>query len=77
MIKSPDQHARRVLYGGNNTKMARATGLTRGLLCRRKQQPGDTTLDELSLIAWHLDLTDQEIAELVRERVEQWKKETL
>ena len=68
MRASPDTHASRLLFGGNISRMARATGLTRGLLIRRKQRPGNTTLDELGLIAQHLELTDAEIGEIVRER---------
>lgn len=68
ILQSPDPHARRVLFGGNMSRLARETGLTRGLLIRRKQRPGDTTLAEFGLIAHSLDLTDAEIVALVRER---------
>lgn len=67
-IETGNTIARRMLFGGNLSKMSRETGITWSTLKRRRDRPGMLTLDELSAIAGYLDLTQEEIALLIKER---------
>lgn len=67
-IETGNTLARRILFGGNLSKLSRETGIAWSTLKRRRDRPGMLTLDELGAIADYLDLTPEEITLVIKER---------
>ena len=67
-LRTPDETARRLLYGGNKTSLIRNTGISKGTLYNRIERPGKTTLDELAELVREQALTAEELYQLVTER---------
>lgn len=65
-IRTPSSIAVRYLYTGNQSELARKTGILRRTLYNRRIRPGKTTLEELGPLVKALNLDDEEILKIVR-----------
>lgn len=67
-VRTPDDTARRYLFGGNMSELARRTGIDRRKLYERKKRPGKMSLDEFAIIATKQGLAPDEVLRLIQER---------
>ena len=65
-IRTPANITAWYLFRGNKTESMKAAGMTRGTFYNRIDQPGDLKLSELGPLVKANDLTDEQIATIVR-----------
>lgn len=67
-IRTPDNTARRYLFGQSMTAISKAVGWSRDTAYRRREKPGNITLDELAVLVAANEVTQEELYKLVTER---------
>lgn len=63
---TPEAKTRWYLFRGNKALLGRQAGMTRCTFYNRMERPGDLKLSELGPLVKANDLTDEEIAYIVR-----------
>lgn len=67
-VRTADSVARKYLFSEGVAEMARRTGINSRTLLRRKEKPGNITLDELAQIVKESGTTKEELYEVVKSR---------
>ena len=65
-VRTRETETVRILLRGNKSEAMRKAGMTRGTFYNRVDHPGELKLSEIGPIAEANDLTDAEIAQIVR-----------
>ena len=67
-LRTPDDHARQVLFNHTDTHLCGTLGVKNAAVARRRRNPGMLTLDEIAAIVKEDGITAEELYTIVLER---------